>query len=108
MSKTHEDCPGPVQANLGRTRVFRALHKSPGVKKHGKQDGDGPGARFGRFGGAEALKSRPKFLEKCANIFGSGTGREIGVFHAPGALHKTPSSEKRGEEARSGPGAKFP
>ena len=98
---------GPTWAILGRTRVSRALSKSPGVKKHGEQAGGGPGARFGRFRGWKLQKHLQNFLEKCEKFLGSGSGWEIDVFHVSGALRKTRGSEKRGEEARSGQGARI-
>ena len=65
-----------------------------------------PGPDSASFGGR--IPRNPfKILEKCTNFFGSGTGWEIDLENVSGALRKTPGSEKRGEEACNGPGARF-
>ena len=99
--------PGAHMGDLGRSGVPGALRKSPGVKKHGEHACDGPGARFGRFGGWKIVKATQNFSENVRN-FSVPTGREIVVSHASGALRKTPGAEKRGEQAYNGPGARFP
>ena len=96
---------------MGVSWPDRGLPGSPQDPGHEKSMGKKlvtvPGPDSAVLGGRSS-KNPSKIFRKCEKNPGSGTGREIDLENVSGALREHAATEKHGEEAGAGQGARFP